>query len=108
MYIHFGNLILSREKKHRFLEMDIEFLCNGKLYLFMKGYIEESIDMFQEDLSAAVSSPANKGLQNIDEIPTRIEKKYAEILHSIDGKILWVAKRGVPTLSQIYRYYAPE
>ena len=37
----FGNLTVSREKKHKFLGMDIEFLADGKLYLFMKYYIEE-------------------------------------------------------------------
>ena len=45
---HFGNLTVSRGKKHRFLGMDIEFLADGKLPLFMKNYIEESIDFFGE------------------------------------------------------------
>ena len=38
---HFGNLTVSRGKKHKFLGMDIEFLSDGKLSLFMKDYIEE-------------------------------------------------------------------
>ena len=38
---HFGNLTLSRGKKHKFLGMDIEFLVDGKLSLFVKDYIEE-------------------------------------------------------------------
>ena len=38
---HFGNLVVSRGKKHKFLVMDIYFLEDGKLYLFMKYYIEE-------------------------------------------------------------------
>ena len=37
---HYGNLTVSRRKKHRFLGMDIEFLADGKLSLFMKDYIE--------------------------------------------------------------------
>ena len=36
----------------------------------MKDYIEESIDLFGEEISAKVSSPANKGVQNIDESST--------------------------------------
>ena len=63
---HFGNLTVSRGKKHKLLGMDIEFLADGKLSLFMKDYIEESIHFFGEELSAKVSSPLNKGLQNID------------------------------------------
>ena len=35
--------------------------------------------IFVEDLSAEVSSPVNKGLQNIDESSKRLENKYADI-----------------------------
>ena len=59
---HFGNLTVSRGKKHKFLVMDIEFLADGELSLFMKDYIEESIYLFVEDLSTKVSSPAKKGM----------------------------------------------
>ena len=38
---HFGNLTVSRGKKHKLLGMDIEFLADDELYLFMKDYIEE-------------------------------------------------------------------
>ena len=72
---HFGNLTVSRGQKHKFLGTDIEFLADGKLYLFTKEYIKEPIGLFGEDLSAKLSSPANKGLQNIDENLTRLEKK---------------------------------
>ena len=34
------------------LGMDIEFLADGKLYSFMNYYIEESIDLFGEELRA--------------------------------------------------------
>ena len=63
---HYGNLAVSRRKKHRFLGMGIESLTDGKLSLFMKDYIEESIDLFREKISTKVSSPAKKGLHNVD------------------------------------------
>ena len=63
---HFGNLTISRGKKHKFLGMDTEFLDNGNLCLFMKYCIEESIDFFGEELSVTVSSLAKKGLQKIN------------------------------------------
>ena len=53
---HFGNLTVSRGKKHKFLGMDIEFLEDGKLSLFMKDYVEESIYFSREELSTKVSS----------------------------------------------------
>ena len=65
-----GKLKVSRGDNHKIMRMDIELLANGKLYFFMKDYIEESIDLFGEEISAKVSSPANKGVQNIDESST--------------------------------------
>ena len=45
-----------------------------------------------------VSPPANKALQNIDESSTRLEKKNADIFHSIVERLLWVTKRGGPEI----------
>ena len=45
---HFGNLAVSRGKKHKFLVMYIELLADSKLSIFMKDYVEESIDFFGE------------------------------------------------------------
>ena len=53
--------------------MDIEFLADGKLSLFMKDYIEQSIDFFVEQIIAKVSYPENKVLQNMDESSIRLE-----------------------------------
>ena len=74
--------------------MYIEFLAKLKLSLFMKDYIEESIDLFGEKISTAVSSPEKKGLQNIYYNTIILENKYADILHSIVAKLLWVEKGG--------------
>ena len=49
---NFGELTVTKEKK--LLGMDIDFLGNGKVSLFMKDYIEESIELFNEDLDATV------------------------------------------------------
>ena len=60
----------------------------------MKYYIEVSIGFFGEEIITTVSSPAKKGLQNIDESSTRLENKYADNLHYIVAKLLWIAKKG--------------
>ena len=54
----------------------------------MKDYIQVSIDLFGEEISTNISSPAKKGLQNIYESSTRLEKKDADILHSLVAKLL--------------------
>ena len=54
--------------------------------------------MFREDLSAAVSSPAKKGLQNINESYKILEEKYADILHSIVENNNMGRKMGKPSI----------
>ena len=56
---HFDELALS-QKEHKCLVMGIEFLENGKLLLFMKDYIGESITLFDKNIDATVSSPLKK------------------------------------------------
>ena len=57
-----GDLTVSRGKNKKSLGMDIEFLGNGRVSLFTKDCIEESITSFDEGMDVNVSSPANKGL----------------------------------------------
>ena len=64
----------------------------------MKDYINESIGLFIEDISATVSSPAKKVLHNIYNSSTRLENKDPDILHSIVAKLIWVSKRGRPNI----------
>ena len=73
----------------------------------MKDYIEESIYLFGDEISTKLSSPAKKGLQNIYESYTRLEKD-ADILHSIFENLLWVEKGEGPTFRMSYCSYAPE
>ena len=40
--------------------MDIEFLVTGKVSIFVKDFIEESIALFGEDICAKGSSPEKK------------------------------------------------
>ena len=98
---HFVNLTVSRGKKQNLLGMDIEFLADGILSLFTKYYIEESIDLFGEDMSAKLSSPENKVLQNIFESSTRLGKKDAYIINFIVAKLLWLEKRGRPNIEHV-------
>ena len=56
----------------------------------MEDYIEESINLFGEELSAAVLSTEKKDWQNIDESSTKLEVKDADIIHSIVAKLLWL------------------
>ena len=43
---HFGEITVTRGKKHKLLVMYIKVLVKGKSSLFMKYHIEESIKLF--------------------------------------------------------------
>ena len=57
---HFSEITVMRGRKHKLLVINIEFLRNRKLSLFMKDYIEESITLFNKDIYATVYSPEKK------------------------------------------------
>ena len=80
---------------------------NGKVSLFIKDYIEKSIESFGEALDAKVSSTAKKGLQTINESSPKMDKQEAYSLHYIVAKLIWVAKRGITKIDQRYHSYAP-
>ena len=54
----FGKMTVTRQKDHIFVGMDIKFLENGKLRIFMKDYITESINVF-DSFSKRITKCAN-------------------------------------------------
>ena len=88
--------------------MNKELLADVKVSLFMNYYIEESIDLFGEELSTKLLSPARKGLQNIYYSFTILYNKDTHISYSIVAKLLWVEKGEVPTLIPPYCSCEPE
>jgi hypothetical protein len=89
---HFGDLVISRGKEHKFLGMNITFNDNGSLEIEMKKYIEEAIESFGEDVSKNVASAATKMLFEVDASTKVLDVKRADIFHSVVAKLLWVMK----------------
>ena len=58
--------------------------------MITKYYLEESIASFSEAMDAKVSSPAEKGLQKINENSPILDKQEVDTIHSIVSQILWV------------------
>ena len=59
-------MTIFRGRKHTFLGIDIEFLDHVKLKILMKGYVEELIEEFGEDLSRPAALPAAKDIFVVD------------------------------------------
>jgi hypothetical protein len=94
---HFGDLVISRGKQHTFLGMNITFNEDGSLEIEMRKYLEEAIELFGEDVSTRVSSPATKKLFVLTPAEGLGDER-AEIFHSVVAKLLWVMKRARPDI----------
>jgi hypothetical protein len=76
---YFGDLAVSRGKKHTFLGMNLVFNDDGSLQVETKTYIKEAIEAFGEDVSTKVSSPAKKKLFEINPDTPALDTKRADI-----------------------------
>jgi len=94
---HFGKLEVSRGREHDFLGMRIKFVGN-EVYISMKDYLREAIDMFPELTNMKITWPAKKDLNEIDNKAEKLTKNKRELYHSIVTKLLWVMKRGRPDI----------
>jgi hypothetical protein len=96
--INFGELVVSRGRKHTFLGMILTFNDDGSLQIETKKYIEEAIETFGEDVSTNVSSAAAKKLFEINPATEVLDTERADIFHSVVAKLLWVEKRSRPDI----------
>ena len=67
--------------------MDIGLLDDNKIEIGMKGYIQEAINVFDEEMSTKVSYPENKNLHKVNQDSPTLPKNQAEYFHSIFAKL---------------------
>jgi hypothetical protein len=94
----FGKMSVVRGQQHVFLGMDIRFLGDGTLTIGMKGYVEDAIAEFGEDVSRSATTPAGRGIFEIDDTALLLEKGKAELYHKVVAKLLYVSHRGRPDI----------
>ena len=95
---HFGPMTQSHGKKLNYLGMDIEFQDDGTVKLLMKEYLQEALDLFPDDTSKCVTSPAAVHLFDINPSCQRLPEEQRKLLHSITAKLLYVGKRARPDI----------
>ena len=72
---YFGEITVTRGKKHYFLGMNITFRDDGTVEIEMKHQILEALDMIDESIGTNVTTPANKRLYEISQNAVLIDKK---------------------------------
>ena len=64
----------------------------------MRGYLEEIIDEFPEELGQKVNTPAATHLFDINKERTLLSLDMRELYHQTVAKLLWVAMRARPDI----------
>ena len=94
----FGKITITRGKYHVFVGMDIKFLENGKVRIFIKDCITESMemfDMFGEKITKSANTPTKKNSCNKDEeeYSKLLGDTKVEVFHHMVSKLLYISKR---------------
>ena len=72
----------------------IEFLTNRRISITMKRYIKKLLDMLPGVVKGTTTSPTKKNMFDVDTTSRALNKKSADLFHSVIAKILWITKRG--------------
>ena len=100
---HFGELKVSRGKKHDYLGMDIEVKDN-KVYIGMKGQIDEVLSWGAKQNGRLPATPSTTNLITISNKSTQLKKDDADLFHSIVQKLMHICKRARPDLEPALSY----
>ena len=92
----FGEVTVTRGKKHTYIGMDIDFLSEGRVSIVMKDHLLECIEAFEatgESIDHFAVTPAAHNLFEIDATSPILSKEQSELYHHIVAKLLFVCKR---------------
>ena len=93
----FGKLTVTEGNEHTYVGMDITIKGN-KAEIHNIEYIEETFELFGEDIGPATATPAKAHLFEVQENRESLPNKKHKIFHSCVAKLLFVAKRGRPDI----------
>ena len=94
----FGPMTQAHGTELNYLGMDIKFTPEGTVEILMSEYLQEAFELFPEDISRVVNSPAADHLFNIDPNCEKLTEDRRKLLHSITAKLLYVGKRARPDI----------
>lgn len=73
--------------------MKITYKQNGTAEITMRDYLEEAIAESGMNIRRSAATPARRDLFEIDPNAERLDKKSAEVFHSVSAKLLYVSIR---------------
>ena len=90
----YGTMTITRGSKDTYIgiDIDIEFIGDGKVTLHQPIHIEENIEYFGEDVTTTVSSATQKYLFRVEDLE-KLSDELRMKFHRIFQKLLFVSKR---------------
>lgn len=89
----FGNMTVKRGLEHVFLGMRIVCNNNGTAEITMRDYLEEAITASGLHIVRTAATPPRRSLFEIGKQAKALDKRAAEVFHSVVAKLLHVAIR---------------
>ena len=100
---HFGDLTVTRGKKHDFLGMNLE-IKERKVHINMKEQVQEAIDWGNKQGGCKPRNPAAHDLFSQDETSDQLSLNEADLFHSVVQKLLYICKRARPDVEPAISY----
>ena len=94
----FGKLTVTRGSKHTYLGMNINLRNDNRFEVDMRDQLEETIQLFGEEIVPIITSPAAKHLMLVPDDDEEISESKQKKFHSIVAKLLYLMKRARPDL----------
>ncbi|KAI2502074.1 Reverse transcriptase (RNA-dependent DNA polymerase) [Fragilaria crotonensis] len=89
----FGKMTVTRGREHIFLGMKIVYKQNGTAEITMRDYLEEAIAESGMNIRRSAATPARRDLFEDDPNAAPLDRKTAEVFHSVVAKLLYVSIR---------------
>ena len=83
-------LCISCEKKHKYLDIDLNLTKKGKVKFSMLQYTQKTINKLPEETSKSVETPAIKYLFQVPNTDKQqpLLNKHAQVVHQIVAQLL--------------------
>jgi hypothetical protein len=90
----------TRGKIHEYLGMKLDYTINGQVAIDMVDYVKSMVTFFPDQLEKPkAATPWTESLFTVNTNSKRLDRKDAELFHTMVAKALFLCKRGRPDIA---------
>ena len=101
---HFGELVVTRGKKHKFLDMNKNITEDKKIQIDMKEQLLEAIEVFGENIDEKVTTPVYGHLSIVTEQAHQLDEDKRENIYLVVAKLLYIMRGARPDLKTVISF----